>query len=367
MNAKYYPLIKLSRQAAVMKRRFTLPFKLLSSGFIRSESYYPEMPHKSRFRIAMELLGHIMRYGSIEWHYFSYGFDIKGLRDKNEYLDDNWFLWKSSMLNTVLPERDISCILRDKRLFSDFLSIWGFESPKIIGELHGQHPNSEVLNRMTTTNGQYFVKPLDGQCGKGIFEVLVSDDVCIVNNKEVTRIEVGRMVLEDAQEGTYLVQEKVIQHPKLNEIYANSINTVRLVTIYDKKNDAIIPLSAILRIGVNGNVVDNWAVGGLVIGVNVENGTLKEYGFYKHGYGTKVLSHPNTGMRFEGFEIPYWKEAVKKALALHRCLLPIMIIGWDIAITPQGPLFIEGNDNMEISLNQTGNKGLRKELLSIIG
>ena len=77
MNAKYYPLIKFARQASLMKRRFTLPIQLLTSGFIRSESYYPEMPHKSRFRIAMELLGHIMKYGNIEWHYFSYGLDIK--------------------------------------------------------------------------------------------------------------------------------------------------------------------------------------------------------------------------------------------------------------------------------------------------
>ena len=92
MNSKYYPLIKLARQAALMKRRFTLPFKLVSSGFAKSESYYPELPQKSRFRIFMELLGHVFKYGSIEWHYFSYGFDIKGLRDKSDYLDDNWFL-----------------------------------------------------------------------------------------------------------------------------------------------------------------------------------------------------------------------------------------------------------------------------------
>lgn len=60
MNSKYYPLIKTSRQAALMKRRLTLPVKLLKSGFWKSESYFPEMPnHKSRFRIFCELLGHI--------------------------------------------------------------------------------------------------------------------------------------------------------------------------------------------------------------------------------------------------------------------------------------------------------------------
>lgn len=34
MNAKYYPIIKFCRQAALLKRRLTLPVKLFTSGFI---------------------------------------------------------------------------------------------------------------------------------------------------------------------------------------------------------------------------------------------------------------------------------------------------------------------------------------------
>ena len=366
MNAKYYPLIKLCRQASEMKRRFTLPFKLLLSGFIRSESYFPEMPQKSRLRIGLELLGHIMRYGSIEWHYFSYGFDIKGLRDKNDYLDDSWFLWKSSMLNTVLPERDNSCILRDKRLFSDFLSIWGFDAPKVIGELSGSDPDHDVLEYLLSNNGDYFLKPLDGECGRGAFEVCLSDSEYMVNNVRTAREEVVEVVLEHIRDSVYLVQERVRQHAVLNEFYDKSINTIRLVTVYDKKKDVVVPLSAVLRIGADGNVVDNWAAGGLAVGIDLEKGTLKEYGFYKQGNGTKTLTHPDSGKAFKGVTIPYWDAIKEKAFDLHRHLLPLLIIGWDIAITPAGPLFIEGNDNMEISINQEVDRGLRKEFLSLI-
>lgn len=359
MNSKYYPLIKFSRQVAMMKRRLTLPFKLFLSGFIHSESYFPELPQKNRFRIALELLGHIMRYGSIEWHYFSYGFDVKRLRDKNDYLDDSYFLWKSSMLNTVLPERDNTCILRDKKLFSDFLGIWGFASPKVIGMLQPQKPNDSVLKHLAATNGQYIVKPLDGQCGKGIFMVVVSDDFCVVNQTQAPKAELEVKIYEEMQEGNYLVQEKVTQHPALGELYEKSINTVRLVTVYDKKNDEAVPLSAVLRLGANGNVVDNWAAGGLAVGVDVNKGVLMEYGFYKHGNGTKTLTHPDSGLAFKGRVIPFWDDLIEKALALHRHLLPLFIVGWDIAITPDGPCFIEGNDNMEISINQEADKGLK--------
>ena len=132
MNSKYYPVIKLCREASLMKRRVTLPIKLLKSGFWRSESYFPELPdHKSRFRIFCELLRHIVKYGSIEYHYFSYGLDVKGLRNERDYLDDNWFLWKANILNTVLPKWDYTCILRDKALFAEMLSLWGFKTPQV--------------------------------------------------------------------------------------------------------------------------------------------------------------------------------------------------------------------------------------------
>ena len=130
--------------------------------------------------------------------------------------------------------------------------------------------------------------------------------------------------------------------------------------MYDKKNNKVVPLSAVLRVGANGNTVDNWAAGGLAVGIEMETGRLKEYGFYKHGKGTKTVCHPDTGTEFNGFKIPFYTEAVEKAVSLHTHLVPIVVIGWDIAITPDGPLFIEGNDNMEISINQEVNGGLKK-------
>jgi hypothetical protein len=42
------------------------------------------------------------------------------------------------------------------------------------------------------------------------------------------------------------------------------------------------------------------------------------------------------------------------------------LIGWDIAITPDGPVFIEGNDNPEISGLQTVNGGLKGVLKKIL-
>lgn len=59
--------------------------------------------------------------------------------------------------------------------------------------------------------------------------------------------------------------------------------------------------------------------------------------------------------------MPYWKESLELANCFHEKLSDIHSIGWDIAITKDGPVFIEGNDNWEISLMQACNGGLKRE------
>ena len=107
--------------------------------------------------------------------------------------------------------------------------------------------------------------------------------------------------------------------------------------------------------------MDNWAAGGLAIGIDATTGTLSKYGFYKPGFGTKSTSHPTTKVEFDGYEIPYIKEAISLAKKFHSYLNDIHSIGWDIAITENGPLIIEGNDNWEVSLVQICTHGLQKE------
>lgn len=364
MNSKYYKPIAFLRQCSLMKRRVALPFILLKSGFWKSESYYPELQQKSRFRIFCELLGHIFKYGSIEYHYFSYGFDIKGFRNQNEYIDDNWFLWKANMLNTVLPKWDYTCILRDKALFAEMLTLWGFKTPQIV--CNSKNALLQMIDNQVFSV-EVFCKPYDGQCGGGIFKLVVRDGKCYIDGVETQMEDAKKFINEKFEKEHYLVQTLVEQHPVLNAIYEKSVNTLRLITLYDRKSDMVIPFSAVLRIGANGNTVDNWAKGGLAVGVDLNSGKLNKFGYYKHGCGQKTSKHPNSHVSFEGVILPDFEKAVENAKSLHYRLKGIAIIGWDIAFTPDGPMFIEGNDNMEVSINQEVNGGLKKGFDKIFG
>lgn len=145
----------------------------------------------------------------------------------------------------------------------------------------------------------------------------------------------------------------------MNVLNPHAINTLRIVTI--NKNGHCYVLTSLLRVGTakTGNV-DNWAAGGLAIGIQ-PNAYLKEYGFYKPVHGLKESVHPDTGIKFTEFKVPEYEEACKLACHAHKVFFNVRAIGWDVAVTPDGPVFIEGNDNFEISLQQACDRPLRRE------
>ncbi|WP_103865532.1 sugar-transfer associated ATP-grasp domain-containing protein [Aquimarina sp. I32.4] len=139
-------------------------------------------------------------------------------------------------------------------------------------------------------------------------------------------------------------QEVIEQHQGVNKIYKHSVNTIRFDTYLDKENTIHI-LSAFMRFGRGGSVIDNGSLGGFYVSVDINKGTLrgKSHQLMKYG-GEQLDAHPDTGIIFEGYEIPYFKEScelIKQAV----CFIPDRIIGWDIAISNNGPVIIEGNDN----------------------
>ncbi|MBR1834695.1 MAG: hypothetical protein IJ785_04225 [Bacteroidales bacterium] len=200
-----------------------------------------------------------------------------------------------------------------------------------------------------------FAKPFGGQLGNGAFAIRVEDSQVFVNGKLID--QTGEL-LKTFTETNYIVQERVVQHSHMDRLCSTSLNTIRVQTIITE-NEEIIAFRAGVRMGREGSNVDNWAKGGIFVGVDMNTGKLLKTGFIKPPFGTTVTRHPDNGLVFEGFQIPFFNEAVEMAKELHSKLYRIHSIGWDIAITPQGPMFIEGNSLWEISLLQASMGGLK--------
>ena len=53
--------------------------------------------------------------------------------------------------------------------------------------------------------------------------------------------------------------------------------------------------------------------------------------------------HPITGTPIIGFTIPYFEEAKQMCLTAMHKVPQVRFVAWDVAITADGPRFIEGN------------------------
>jgi hypothetical protein len=149
----------------------------------------------------------------------------------------------------------------------------------------------------------------------------------------------------------------------MSGLNGSSVNTVRLVTFCSNGKATL--FCAALRVGTAGAHVDNWAAGGLIVGVDAQRGELVGDGFFKPGYGGRTPIHPDSGIRFAGFKIPFFREALQTVTRLHEYLSDIHSIGWDVAIGPTGPTIIEGNDDWEGGIPMVLEKNFRRRFLQM--
>ena len=135
-----------------------------------------------------------------------------------------------------------------------------------------------------------------------------------------------------------IIEERVIQHPRMAQMCPTSVNTIRIATLLGDKKQGIV--YAFLRIG-NGNVMDNVDQGGMAARVDLASGKLLTVGADKKG--NTYTHHPMTGTPIIGFEVPFFEEAKAMCLKAAQEVPQMRFVAWDVAITEKGPVFIEGN------------------------
>lgn len=120
-----------------------------------------------------------------------------------------------------------------------------------------------------------------------------------------------------------------------------------------------------MKFGTKNSPVDNWGHGNIIAGIDLETGRLNTKGFFSPGYGTITEIHPETRIEFKGFQIPFWSDLKQRVLKSHFFLNKVFTIGWDIAITENGPIIIEANDNWGVNLFQVVGQIMKKGIKEI--
>jgi hypothetical protein len=159
-----------------------------------------------------------------------------------------------------------------------------------------------------------------------------------------------------------LAEEFVTQHPLLMAWNPSCVNTIRVITLL-QPNGRTSVFAAILRLG-SGAEVDNFHSGGIAVLIDLERGTTQGRGFRMEPSNEEFcVTHPITQVPLEGLAIPFWKETLHMVTEAASVVPGAGTVGWDMAITPDGPCIIEGNDNWDkIILEKALGRGIRKDL-----
>lgn len=364
---------KREQRKMTLKQIVFLPYLLFRSVSISGQkTYYPEMKRKNRLMRIFDNMAWSIVNLEPNMYYTSYGLDIKDFHNPKDYLPYREFKLMREGAHYNPPSGrhyDSKILLRDKYIFACYLesALGPGVVPKTLGVLENDYvevfdtKKKVTIEDFINNHPRFFCKLIDGECADSVL-LLQSSEGKIWNGKEEITIDGIKRAVSG---GRYILQNVVEQHELVNKINPSCINTIRIITIRGKSK-AIHVFAASMRIGVSkDSFVDNRAAGGMAVGIT-EDGKLKKYGFQHVEFGGKSEKHPVTGTVFEGYQLPYWNEVVELVKRAHNCFRGIQSIGWDVALTPNGPILIEGNDNWEVPNPQDSHGGLKKKWYELI-
>jgi len=221
------------------------------------------------------------------------------------------------------------------RIYNDKSHFYKFENKPEFNKIFSKYlkrdwmyldNNLDEFIKFIKSHEAIIVKPVDATGGNGVekFSYTTDEDAIQLYNK----------LIENNQ---LLVEECIKQHDKMNTLYSKSVNTLRMFTFY-KDGEAHF-LQAVLKIG-NGGVVDNFSSGGMYTYTD-ENGMVFVEAIDRDD--NIFYNHPISKTQIVGFKVPMFEEAVNLVKECSAIIPEVSYVGWDVAISENGPVLVEGN------------------------
>lgn len=340
LKKKYYVIFLWQRRS---RKRLFLRIKIKK--MIRD---HPKLKNKKTYdQKYLKESGEFLRrnfhgYSNTDWHYAWSA--INGIK-KTEYIPEELFF---GYMEPVLNNFSLKDAYTDKTGYAHFISeeylpetVFKLVDGNFFTGKNEWMEMAEAIEILASANGMLVLKPAI-QSGGGK-NVIIEDGRAMA-----LRLKNNETYLRNS----YVIQKKAKQHPLMEQFHPSSLNTLRIMTA--RVNNKVVVLSAYFRMGRNNNQIDNAVAGGIICGV-LPGGRLMPGGTDKH-FQT-FDRHPETGIPFDGFEIPGYKKACSFCCEHHKKLIRFTIISWDIGITPDcNPLMIEFNLSMqEVGIHQVNN------------
>ncbi len=247
-----------------------------------------------------------------------------------------------------------------KMVFDRLMGSLGLPVPRQFG-FYNPHSGHDAENRPLRTRddfirfldqsmfSEFVLKAMSADRGEGLrlCRKIGSDRVISLNEGEVSYGELFDLIAATSfgivkhSPDSWLIQERIIQHPFLDSFTKDCTQTARIVT-YITKSGEIQILMRLLKIARSGKHIDNVGTTGMAANIDdfgrLSSGAqISQSGIIHHTH------HPESKAPIKGEILPFHKEVTALALEAQSRLPFLRSLGWDIAITANGPLLIEAN------------------------
>ena len=274
-------------------------------------------------------------HGTFYEEYDLYGFAGKGEAERREYLTDAVRDKLCRRVNSRAGERTVA------NKWKTYQRLKPHYHRQIV-RLDDMASLQEAV-ALGEREGRLVAKPAN-QCGGRGVELL----------RASTREEWEKLL--ESRKG-YLVEQCIRQDEATARWNADSVNTIRINTF--RRGGEVKFFTSFIRTGRKGVFVDNGAQGGIFASIDDASGLVITDGYDEHG--NVYLFHPDSGIRYQGEQIPRWQELLALTRQMALSMDGMTYIGWDMALTPEGWEPVEANRGEFVAQQTTLGRGLRKD------
>jgi len=268
--------------------------------------------------------------------------------------------WRLTRHQYRFSPRPWECLSADKAVFYAYCKALGLPVPKLYAVLDkdaGWTASGKLISERAEWERffendlpqEFIIKPALGARGRGVnLYRRAGASFQDLSGQTFSAASLYERLRTDSAYTRFVIQERLFNHPEIQRLTGTqSLQTVRVQTWITKDGEVELYETHIKMI-LGNNLTDNvdgGRSGNMRAELDMDSGALAApFVSSPDGIGFKILPvHPVTGINITGTVLPHWSSFRQLVDRAAHLFLPIRTIGWDIAITSDGPVLIEGN------------------------
>lgn len=232
-------------------------------------------------------------------------------------------LWTRMEYRKKFTDRRYIGILMNKYMFSKVYS--DFYKRKCV---HTLDVTEEVLKEIAGDTGVVVYKPNCKGQGKGvkILPVSLPEEM----EASIEYIKKG---------GKGIIEEYICQDETLQKLNPNAVSVIRFYSVNSPYGSYL--FAPVLTTALHKNIA-NGCQDALTAMIDIRTGQVLTDAVDQNKL-VEYAAHPVTGVKFKGLQINHWEETLEMMRRAVPLVGRLSNVGWDVAITKDGPVMIEGN------------------------